>query len=582
MTHRFVEYLNSMNNVDGNTTGSLAEKQVVNKFYNKIHVKRKLGSFIKSSIECGENKIFFITGHAGDGKTSILAQILKELDLVVDKKLKEVELVENDKYKVFYIKDMSELEESRQEELIKKALSIPNENGTSIVISNTGPLINTMKKINPDLEPEVIEKLDNNEGEEIKVEGKLVTIINLARIDNVDFIDEILDKLIDDELWKGCESCGKDDICHISFNRKLIREYKPRITKFIKSYYRWLYENDQRLTIRQMVAHLTYMITANKSCEQLSKNLKNTSNYKYVYNLANNLFGHRGIADEINTNQIEAINKIKTLRLDKISLDEDYQLFVRDDYSFLPNEIAEMVNSRWTQYEKECRKIDEKKTKFNREKAIEIRKCIRRFFLVFGYYYDEIKSDKIMDQIFGETFTLYKKCILEPKTRDGIREIKDIVFDGLRKLNFDGNSEDDKDKLYLTLKRHDGSYQSVMLITGEIEKRDLQVKSRNIKTKFDDIECKNELYLTKKREDGKEYKLNYQIIEYFNSILEGAVETKASPTITCGIAKLDSWLNNNFKDIDDDGYDKLELLIKTTSGIKTKRLEIYNGKIYVD
>ncbi|MGG7209716.1 hypothetical protein [Clostridium baratii] len=578
MTHRFVEYLNSMNNVDGNTTGSLAEKQVVNKFYNKIHVKRKLGSFIKRSIECGENKIFFITGHAGDGKTSILAQILKELNLVVDKKLKEVELVENDKYKVFYIKDMSELEESRQEELIKKALSIPNENGTSIVISNTGPLINTMKKINPDLESEVIEQLDNNEGEEIKVGDKLVTIINLARIDNVDFIDEILDKLIDDELWKGCENCGKDDICHISFNRKLIREYKSRITKFIKSYYRWLYENDQRLTIRQMVAHLTYMITANKSCEQL----KNTSNHKYVYNLANNLFGYRGIADEINTNQIEAINKIKTLRLDKISLDEDYQLFVRDDYSFLPDEIAEMVNSRWTQYEKECRKVDEKGTKFNRYKAIEIRKCIRRFFLVFGYYGDEIKSDKVMDEIFGETFTLYKKCILEPKTRDGIREIRDVVFNGLRKLNFDGSDDQNREKLYLTLKRHDGSFQSVMLIIGEIEKRDLEIKAKNIKTRFDDINYKNELYLTKKGEENIKYRLNYQLIEYFNSVLNGAVETKASPMITCGIAKLDSWLNKNFKVNQDEEYNKLELLIKTTSGIKTERLELDNGKIYLD
>ena len=51
MTRKFVDYLNSMNNVDGNSTGALAESQVINKFYKKIHVDRKLGYFIQESIK---------------------------------------------------------------------------------------------------------------------------------------------------------------------------------------------------------------------------------------------------------------------------------------------------------------------------------------------------------------------------------------------------------------------------------------------------------------------------------------------------------------------------------------------------
>ena len=578
MTDKFVDYLNSMNSADGNSSGSLAEVQVTNKFYKKIHVKRNLGDYIKKSIENKEDKVFFITGHAGDGKTSILAQILKELGLLDNEGLKEYDEVRNDEYSVFYIKDMSELESEKQEELIKKALSIPDKGGSSIVISNTGPLIKTIKKIDERLESDVIEKLDSNDGENIDIDGKKVSIINLARIDNIDFVDEILEKLIEDDFWTGCENCGKGEVCHIAFNRKLIKKYKTRVSKFIKSYYRWLYENDQRLTIRQIVAHMSYMITANKCCGDIKRtNVKNQ--YKYIFNLANNLFGFQGITEDEKAVQIEAIKRLRTLNLDKISLDADYELFVKNDYSVLPAEIAEIVESRWSQYERECREEGTKYKIFSRDKSIKIRKCIRRFYLVFGFNSNENKSDEIMNEIFGETFTLYKNCIIKELNRQEIKEVKDIIFNALRKLKFDGD-ESEKDRLYLTLKRHDGSFQSVMLIVGEVEKKNIEVKSKSIKKSFDDIANKNELYLIKKGCREKEYKLSYQLLEYFNSILKGAIETKTSPMITCGIAKLDSWLMENYKYEEDDN--KLELLIKTASGIKRKSLEIEDKKIYVD
>ncbi|MGU8377300.1 hypothetical protein ACV3M6_02415 [Clostridium perfringens] len=574
MTRKFVDYLNSMNNVDGNSTGALAESQIINKFYKKIHVNRKLGDFIKKSIQNNENKVFFITGHAGDGKTSILAQVLKELNLIDNRSLKEYDFLENDQYKVFYVKDMSELEENTQEKLIKRSLEISEEKATAIVISNTGPLIKTLKKIDANLESDVITQLDKNEYKELMVEDKKFSIINLARIDNVDFVDEILDKLIDDELWYECENCGKGKVCHITFNKKLIKNHKNRISEFIKNYYRWLYENDQRLTIRQMIAHLTFMITANKSCDYINKDISNEDYYKYIYNLANNLFGYHGIEEDENSNQIEAIKKLKNLNLDKISLDEDYKLFVKNDYTMMPKEVADIVKDRWSKYERDCNENNGLDKIFDREKAIKIRKCIRRFFLVFGL--DE--CDDLMNQIFGETFTLYKKCITGKEEKNDLKKLKDIVFNSLRKLKFDGGDDKDK-KLYLTLKRHDGIYQSVMLVIGEVDKKQLEIKSRNIKNEFDDIEYKNEIYLKRKNSES-EYLLNYQLVEYFNSILQGAIETKASPMITCGIAKLDSWLIKNFKD--NEQTNKLEILIKTANGIKITDLEITDLEIEVE
>ena len=77
--NEFVNYLNSTNNVGGNSTGSLAESQVKSRFYDSVKVDRKLGNYITDCVTSGNHQAFILTGHAGDGKTSILVQVLKTL-----------------------------------------------------------------------------------------------------------------------------------------------------------------------------------------------------------------------------------------------------------------------------------------------------------------------------------------------------------------------------------------------------------------------------------------------------------------------------------------------------------------------
>ena len=74
----FVNYLNSTNNVGGDSTGSLAEKQVKSRYYDFIKVDRKLGRYITDCVQNGHHQAYILTGHAGDGKTSVLVQTLKE------------------------------------------------------------------------------------------------------------------------------------------------------------------------------------------------------------------------------------------------------------------------------------------------------------------------------------------------------------------------------------------------------------------------------------------------------------------------------------------------------------------------
>ena len=136
--NEFVNYLNSTNNVGGNSTGSLAESQVKSRFYDSVKVDRKLGNYITDCVTSGNHQAFILTGHAGDGKTSILVQVLKTLGYLQPGAGLQVE----EKFSNFlYIKDMSEIAADNQADALRMALAAPQGQKTSLIISNTGPLL---------------------------------------------------------------------------------------------------------------------------------------------------------------------------------------------------------------------------------------------------------------------------------------------------------------------------------------------------------------------------------------------------------------------------------------------------------
>ena len=78
----FVTYLNSTNNIDGNQAGTLAEVQITSEYFKRIQVRRQLGEYITNYIKRNDHHTFILTGHAREGKTSILIQVLLDLGLL--------------------------------------------------------------------------------------------------------------------------------------------------------------------------------------------------------------------------------------------------------------------------------------------------------------------------------------------------------------------------------------------------------------------------------------------------------------------------------------------------------------------
>lgn len=584
----FIEYLNSTNNAGSDSSGSLAEKQFKSSFYDEIKVNRKIGSYISRCISEGKPEAFIITGHAGDGKTSILVQVLKDSGLLDER----AELLAEDELdKLYYIKDMSEISPLRQAEVLETALLAPQKGKCSILISNTGPLIaafNQLVKRNHEeshteysekdkllLQSKLLEQMDTNSEEPITIDQYRFHLLNIARADNVIFAKKILKNIVADHLWSACDTCSCKGTCPILHNKCLISSHFDRVGGFIENYYRFLMENDKRLTIRQMVGQISFAITGNLTCAKVP-NLKSPF---FRYNIANLFFGYVGQTESRDADQIKGIKQIKMLGLDKIALDSDYDLFVNNNLDCftadLHADIKEFIEKNRSMLRKSP---DEDDGAELLKRDLNARRAIRRFYLLFGNTLGNSDHTyaSIYNQVFGTYFSDYKKLISGIQSQITLKNMKDVVFKALYVKNT-GFLPTTEDRLPLTLRRQDDVYQSAMLVLGRVEKRSLSVKQKKRNNKFDDMEEHYDLVL----EIGHdEYKLSLPLLTYFDLLNRGAVASNNNPALTHGIARLDALLLSAYRSSDEDN--ELMVLINTISGQQPMTLTFEDKSMRVD
>ena len=590
--NEFVSYLHSINNMGGSSTGSLAEAQVKSPYFDKVKVDRRLGSYIVESVRSGQYRTFILTGHAGDGKTSILVQVLKELSLIQPGEGLSVER-EYDGF--LYFKDMSEIPEGQQVTALKRALEAPSHQKSCLLISNTGPLLAAFlalaeekraidgKQLTSDeriaLLSRILHQLDKNEDHEIDVEGYNPFLVNIARVDNIYFSKSIVQKIINPELWEDCNSCQCAGRCPIKANRDQLAKQFDRICAFIENYYRYLYENDKRLTIRQIIGQISYALTGNLSCSSILK--KHYKEPFFNYNFANLFFGYCGIDPIRSARQIKGIEQLQLLALDRIALDIDYQLFVKHDFScFLP-EIARELEELNKKYYKHYRISEEDLESANTAQHISIktRQAIRRFYLMYSLSTEEQSIDGILNQIFGDSYTNYIKLIREKQPKQVLRQLQTTVYQALYMKNVGVLPGGDED-LPLTLRREGDVFQNVLLVLGKVSKSKLEVRQRPVQSKLEDVTGKQSVYL---KLNDKEFPLTLPMVNYFSNLIAGAIASNNNPALTHGIATLDTILLEEFGEPAPDNIDdcELQVIINTTSGQETERFAFEDKQLTI-
>lgn len=293
----FVTYLNSLSNTSAQNENATAESQIGNPYFDSIMVENPLSTYIAEQLTSYSQNVI-LTGNAGDGKTTLAAEVYKKISGNDIRRLEPIEDLTEHNIKI--IKDFSELGEAARIEILSATV---NQTDTKyLLISNTGTLLNSYKAFranDPDSVAEVLDALTSISPKPI-ADDKLL-IVNLGRMNTVSAAVSVLDRILDDHNWEAAERCPYAETCPLLANVRLLQGDRQRLCERVELVYRRLYEYGNRLTMRQMTGHLAYAITGGYDC-QMIKNMTPIQHKEHRLKMffSNRFFGDDGsvLADE--------------------------------------------------------------------------------------------------------------------------------------------------------------------------------------------------------------------------------------------------------------------------------------------
>lgn len=279
-TNSFISYLNSLHNLQANGANALAESQALNPYFGEIYEPFLLIDKLIETLTDGVDKVIILTGHAGDGKSTVALDVLKKLRGLpmadpLSQPLNKREDINTPSGRITIIKDMSELSAQRRQQWLDQAFSEP---GSWLIISNTGPLLNSLVEyakitgVDQGVESKILKYLDrplsNNLQDKYSsnIFAKKLVIRNLTRLDNVALGAKLLTKLVTHSAWGQCEGCSIEPACPLVLNRKALLDVKPVVEERVRWVYQRLNAYEKRLTLRQIVAQLALGLTGGMSC----------------------------------------------------------------------------------------------------------------------------------------------------------------------------------------------------------------------------------------------------------------------------------------------------------------------------
>lgn len=554
MKNGFVDYLNTLHNYNAQNPNAYGESNFESKYFDDVVVEVGLCGFIENKIMNDTPQTIILTGHAGDGKTSIMYNVLSALGGQFDSS-KPIFDVTYDNKLIHCIKDFSEISDIDKPDVLKTALEMPNSGNFTFMVANTGPLINTFKSLYTSEDEgeaaqiQLIDEMDRNSGVAKSIGGHMICIINVAAVDNTYFAKEFLENITKDELWHDCANCDKKDVCHIYSNRCLIQKNHNRVYDFVSKHYIWLTEHGKRLTIRSMTEQLSYMITGGVSCDDVKKDRR------FDYLFSNLFFGYIKTYRDPKSLNILAIKELSSVGYDTKRLRSDERLLINRDFSHIFGaEAADLLINA------------EKDSAFEPGWA----EAVRRAYFFLNIIMDEKTLENDMEDIFSKQFSRYLSLRdgLSTPSKSDVNLICDalsMIYIGTTKVN---------DRIPLTLSRNSGITQNVQLITGMLDTRDIKlVLSPTKDNVFDKNRVKNELRLDIRKQRLSSI-ITLPLLDYFEELKNGIISTNIDPQLSHGVESLKAELASMFSD-DEDTF---EMIILKNSGNETVELEITPSK----
>ncbi len=319
----FVTYLNSLHCRDSGGENALAEAQACNPLFNRIQVRNPLVDKIGDCLRGDDPRHVILTGHAGDGKSTIALELYKDLcGLPFNQSLKQPmgrreDMAMSSGHLASVVKDLSEWGDDDRLTLLGEILKGGRR---FLLVSNTGTLLNLfceygdkyLAKSKGETESALLGAISSEQRYDFNFGGCHFAVFNLALLDNLSTARRILDRMLDRDNWSACAGSDCHAHCPIYRNVSLMHEHQdPVLTRLFLAYHR-MYAYGTRLTLRQLTAHLAYILTSGLECEgisALSQRLDKPLMSEFMF--YNRFFGDNGMSKDIPAIQLKAVKEIR-------------------------------------------------------------------------------------------------------------------------------------------------------------------------------------------------------------------------------------------------------------------------------
>lgn len=496
-TNGFISYLNSLHNLQANGANALAESQALNPYFGEIYEPFPLIDGLIKTLKDNFEKVIILTGHAGDGKSTVALDVLKKLRNLppanpLGQPLNEREDIDISGSRVTIVKDMSELSDKRRQQWLDQAFSEP---GSWLIISNTGPLLDSIveyaKNVGTDQEideSKILEYLDRPLSDDLQdkhiLDGfsKKLLILNLTRLDNVDLGAKILTKLVKHSAWEQCNGCSIESACPLMLNRKAMLEAGPIVEERVRWIYQRLHAYEKRLTLRQIVAQLAIGLTGGMSCEEAQQQVatsvlkgpdRGTAGLEHIL-FSESFFGYRSGKP---WPQAEGLHAIALLRRSTfgapvaVNFERSLSVEAGISWAMLPPSLA-WIGARWRQ-------------RAGEPDGVNWRFALRRMAYLFG---------KITPGREGFAATFLDTFLQSPSLRDldqwkaagkltlsfiDINRLRTSCLQVLLEIfsGFSAGQFRSKDSLYLTMCRSDKAVvQSTQLVSESLPFKEFKLR----------------------------------------------------------------------------------------------------------
>lgn len=474
----FVSYLNSLQRSGGGNENALAESQICNAQFSSIHVEHPLADLIVNELTKSEGNHVILTGHAGDGKSTLAMEVFKKLKgWDQDKPLDAPPQPRENTGSVSVLKDLSERDRSEDLALLDE---LEKRDRRFLLVSNTGTLLDLAKKhaasfdeSDVELESRVLDAIRSESGKATLRLGTIeFLVLNLALIDNMKLARRVFKKMLAPERWSVCQTCECRKTCPIYFNVTLLQSLQERATDRIFLTYRRMYEYGTRLTMRQFTEHLAYLITSGldpKGIQNLHK--KNPPPLICEYLFFNRFFGDDGCAADETAGQMKAVQEVLKQKFGERPCSSwEHKLWLRN----AEDVVSLGVESLEEEFEK-FRRHGAQVSQVTGMTPDQAREQVRRMLFFLGdfpngdrgYLAQYLNSPTLLNWIKwqekGATLDFTEKNTLERKIYHVLQE----HFTGVRLP--EGSTQNDR-RLYITLSRRRSEVrQSAQVVLAELD-----------------------------------------------------------------------------------------------------------------